>query len=134
MPSRKKLEDLEYNVFRRHSDSGGAGDDGEFGGTGCLTILAGIIVTVIVLVAVVGFLQIGRNSPSAHCAVLGCSNKPKPGSSYCWLHSSSYSSRGGSKDIEQTAPDSSNDSKSSGKIWGGSTDRNEASQSGSMIN
>ena len=136
MPSRKKLEDIEYNVFNRQSSSGGDNDGGVHD-SGCLTILAGIIVTVIVLVAVVGFMQIGRNGPSAHCAAPGCSNKPKPGGSYCWLHSSSYNARGGSKDIEPAAPssdDSKSDEKSNKKIWGGSTGRNEAPQSGSMIN
>ena len=59
MPSRKKLEDIEYNVFRKHSQHGGDDGDG-IHDAGCLTILAGIIVTVIVLVAVVGFMQLGR--------------------------------------------------------------------------
>ncbi len=138
MPSRRKLEDLEYNVFRKHTESGSAGNDGEFHDAGCLTILAGIIVTVIVLVAIVGFMQIGRNGPSAHCAAPGCSNRPKPGGNYCWLHSSSYSSRGGGKDIEPAAPSTdsskSDDTKSNKKIWEGSTGRKEAPQSGSMIN
>ena len=136
MPSRKKLEDIEYNVFRKHSQHGGDDGDG-IHDAGCLTILAGIIVTVIVLVAVVGFLQIGRNSPTAHCAAPGCSNKPKPGGSYCWLHSSSYNAHGGGKDIEQTpssSDDSKSDEKSNKKIWEGSTGRHEAPQSGSVIN
>lgn len=97
MPSRKKIEDLEYNVFRhKMSDSGTGTDISKMYNSGCLTILAGIVVTMIIIVVLIGLMQIGRNPPSASCAAKGCSNKPKPGSSYCWVHSPSHNSQSGS--------------------------------------
>ena len=97
MPSRKRLEDLEYNVFRHNNDDSGSGAEfSKMYNSGCLTILAGIVLTAIIVVALIGFMQIGRNAPAASCAAKGCSNKPKPGSNYCWIHSQSYNSRSGS--------------------------------------
>ena len=89
MPSDKRLKDLEYNVFKKDMDSNNTPDN--FIGTndkGCLTLLGTIIVFIVVVVFIIGFTQVGKNGPALTCAAPGCSNRLKPGSNYCWLHSS----------------------------------------------
>lgn len=80
----RKLKDLEYNVYNANS----AGDDMQFNNHGgCMTLLAGIAITIIVCFVIIGAMQVGSNGPSLTCATAGCSNRVKTGSRYCWLHS-----------------------------------------------
>lgn len=139
MPSKKKLEDLEYNVFKK--DSGEDTDNNFWGsGSGCVPVLGGVILTIILIVVMVSFMQVGKVGPSSYCAVSGCSNKPRPGSRYCWLHSASNNAGGistnptESKSSKDKEKDKENEDKSSGKIWGGDMRRSEEPQTGSLIN
>lgn len=138
MPSKKKISDLEYNVFGHNNDNEQEGLINPKD-TGCMTMLAGIIVTILVVVMLVGLAQVGRNGPSPTCAEPGCSNKLKPGGNYCWLHSGS--STGGSRGGTSSSGSSSNDgsligggssskesSSKDAKIWSGNgSDRNKSS-------
>lgn len=81
----KRLKDLEYNVYNGSSDSD---NGGQFNNSGCLTLIAGIVITFIVCFVIAGAFQMSKNGPSLTCAYTGCSNKIKAGSTYCWLHSS----------------------------------------------
>lgn len=80
----RKLKDLEYNVYNANSE----GDNMNFNNnSGCMTLLAGLIITVIVCFVIVGAMQVGKNGPALTCATPGCSSRVKTGSRYCWLHS-----------------------------------------------
>lgn len=80
----RRLRDLEYNVYNANSES----DNMQFNNnSGCMTLLAGIVITFIVCFIIIGAMQVGRNGPSLTCATPGCSNRVKTGSRYCWLHS-----------------------------------------------
>ncbi len=145
MPSKKKISDLEYNVFGHNNEN----EQDTFvnpKNSGCMTMLAGLIVTILVVVTLVGLAQVGRNGPSPTCAEPGCSNKLKPGSNYCWLHSGSSTRQSkGSGSSSDSSNDgsligggsSSKDSESKDvKIWSGNgSDRNKSSSdnSGSSI-
>lgn len=119
MPSDKKLSDLEYNVFKSGIDDDRDNSVNKMN-MGCMTLVCGIIVTILIVVVIAGFMQIGRNGPAPHCAEPGCSRSVKPGSNYCWLHSASSTKHSGGKS------NGSSDGGSSGSgnvIGGGSSDK-----------
>lgn len=134
MSSRKKIEDLEYNVYKKHLS--GTEYATESFDSGCFSVFAAVIVLIVIIAGIIAFMQINKNGPSPSCATLGCTNKVRPGSNYCWLHSSSYKGRNGSNnEITPNTPSSKgNSTTKSDKIWGGSTGRHDAPQSGSLIN
>ncbi|MBQ3463166.1 MAG: hypothetical protein IJH36_08665 [Clostridia bacterium] len=140
MSPRKKPEnfnELEYNVFKNDNNN----TDNQFwgGGGGCVSVLGGVIITIILIVIITSFIQIGKVGPSAYCAVSGCSNKPRPGSRYCWLHSASNTSDkivanpDDKKSTRDTEKEKENEDKDSGKIWGGDITRGDEPQTGSLI-
>ena len=139
MPSRKKLKELEYNVYKKNDKDS---SDNQFwgGNSGCVSVLGGVIITIVLIVILMSFMQIGKVGPSAYCAVSGCSNKPRPGSRYCWLHSASntsdkiVSNPTESKSARDKEKEKDKEDKSSGKIWGGSITRGDEPQTGSLIN
>lgn len=147
MPSNKRLKDLEYNVFKKDLDSNNTPDN--IIGTkdsGCLTSLGAIIVLIVVIVCIIGFMQVGKNGPTLTCAAPGCSNRLKPGSNYCWLHSTQSNTRrstSGSSSSSSSSSSSGNGSviggssssgetKTRSKIWGGAgNDKSNKSSSSS---
>ncbi len=131
MPSKKRIKEIEYNVFESELDSNlDSNLDNSIDKTnaGCVTLIGGIIVTILIFVMVMGVFQIGKGSPAHTCAALGCSKVVKSGSNYCWLHSATYSKRrNNKKDID------SHDSKDGGSVINGEGyDKNtEAKSAGS---
>lgn len=121
MPSDKRLKDLEYNVFRKDMDNKSSDNIIGTNDKGCLTLLGTILVFIVVVVCIIGFTQVGKNGPALTCAAPGCSNRLKPGSNYCWLHSSS--STGSRKSGGGSA--SSSSSSGSGSVIGGSSSASE---------
>lgn len=120
MPSNKRLKDLEYNVFKKDMDSNNTPDN--IIGTkdsGCLTTLGAIIVFIVVIVCIVGFMQVGKNGPSLTCAAPGCSNRLKPGSNYCWLHSNQSNTKRSTSGSSSSS--SSSSSLGNGSVIGGSS-------------
>lgn len=125
MPSNKRLKDLEYNVFKKDLDSNNTPDN--IIGTkdsGCLTSLGAIIVLIVVIVCIIGFMQVGKNGPALTCAAPGCSNRLKPGSNYCWLHSTQSNTRR-STSGSSSSGSSSSSSSGNGSVIGGSSSSSE---------
>lgn len=94
----RKLSDLEYNVFnstmRENEDMEAMRNN-----KGCMTVFVGIMITLVVCFVIMAAVQMGHNAPAITCAEPGCSNRPRSGSNYCWLHGSSQTStrrKGGS--------------------------------------
>lgn len=91
---KRKLEDIEYNVYKNNSDDM---DNGFLkGGKGCSTIIFGILIIAAIIFIVVGVLKSSTGS-AVHCAYPGCAKSPAIGSNYCWQHSASYSGRRGKR-------------------------------------
>lgn len=144
MQSHKKLEDLEYNLLQHKRDKNISEGYIDNDNKGCLTLLAIVLVFIVTVVCIVGAMQVGKNRPSITCAEPGCSNHPKPGSNYCWIHgrsgssgssssSSSGSSSGGGSILGGSSSDGNkkkDDNKT--KIWGGKG--NEKSSNSSSNN
>lgn len=80
----RRLKDLEYNVYNSNPDGNNTETNNN---SGCITLLAGLAITVIVCFVIMCAMQVGRNGPSLTCATAGCNNRVKTGSTYCWLHS-----------------------------------------------
>lgn len=87
--SRKRLDDLEYNVYKNSSDI--SDRDAMESGKGCITVVAGLIVTAIIVFLIAGVLK-GNSGSAVNCAYPGCGKTPAMGSNYCWQHNASYSS------------------------------------------
>lgn len=126
----KKLKDLEYNVFKNGSDRG---EENHLmnKNTGCMTLVIGIILTIIIIVVITGMGQLGKNGPKATCAEIGCSNRPRAGSNYCWLHSSTGKSN--KKRSSGTDTNKRGSDKSGGSVIGGSSSE-EKENSGTTRN
>lgn len=127
MPSKKRIKEIEHNVFKNETDSG-LGNFTEKTNAVCVTLIGGIIVTILIFVIAAGGMQIGKGRPAHTCAALGCGKTVKSGSNYCWLHSATYPKRrNNKKDIDFY------DSKDSGSVTngGGSDKKTEAKSAGS---
>lgn len=130
MPSKKKISDLEYNVFNGGRNTSDTDDFINEQNRGCVTVLGGIIVTVLILVIVLGFMQIGRNGPAPNCAAPGCSNRLKAGSNYCWLHSKSVTKHR-RNEKNNSSSDSSNSGTDGGSVIDGASDKKTEGKSDS---
>lgn len=127
MPSKKRIKEIEYNVFRSELDDN-SGNPISNANAGCVTLIGGIIVTILIFIMVARVLQVGKGSPAHTCAALGCSKAVKSGSNYCWLHSATYSKRrNNKKDID------SYDNRDGGSVinGGGSDKKTEAKSASS---
>lgn len=127
--SRKKLEQLEYNVYKRdnmrntHENKNG----------GCLTGLGMTIVGIVVVIVLAGIImsKSGTTGP-ARCARLGCTNKVGANGTYCALHSSGSAIRRTKPDIGEEQP-KSNEKKNYDTTYGdGGSMRGDNSYSRNM--
>lgn len=91
---KRKLEDIEYNVYKNNSDD----LDNNFlsGNKGCATAIFGIVIIAAIIFIVVGILK-SSSGTAVNCAYPGCAKSPAIGSNYCWQHSASYSGNRGKR-------------------------------------
>ena len=85
---KKDMQDdfIEYNIYK-NSIGKSNNTTGNHSSGGMSTL--GVIICTIGILLFIGWI-IGLTEPK--CAHFGCDNSPADGSSYCWLHKSSYSS------------------------------------------
>lgn len=86
--SKKRLDELEYNVYKKSSDI--YDKDTADRSKGCITIVVGLILTAIIIFIIVGVFK-GNSGSAVNCAYPGCSKTPVLGSNYCWQHNTQYS-------------------------------------------
>ncbi len=134
----KRLKDLEYNVYKANSEDTNINFNNN---SGCMTLLAGLVITILVCVVIMGAMQIGRNGPALTCAAQGCSNRVKTGSKYCWLHSANStktrrpsSSSGGSVFDKGTVETPSPENYKKRKIYSGVGEDNQTDSKSDSMN